>query len=147
MVFIKNFLCVFKVEVVFGIFIPRQLYNVFKVIVLDTIFSHLRIHSLEFTEFFLESLFNIIRPFFLSSLFFKDFDIYLIRSSAEFFLDGSQLLVKEIFALLLVHIHLNLILNLMFQFKHLHVISQDCEQFCSECRYIIYFKQSLFILH
>ena len=147
MVFIKDFLSMFQVEVIFGKLVPRKLYNIFKVVMLNSIFCHLRIHSLKFSKLFFKCLFNFLRPFFLGSFFFKDLDIYFVRRTAELFLDSSKLLVKEIFALLFIHIHLNLVLNLVLQLNHLHLVSKNREQLCSESRDVVDFEKTLFFLH
>ena len=114
---------------------------------LNTVFCHLRIHALQFLEFLLECLFHFLRPFFLCSFFSQNLDVDLVRRSAEFFLYGTKLLVKKIFALLLIHIHLHLALNLMFQFYHLHLVRQDGKKLCRKCRYVIYLEKSLFLRH
>ena len=114
---------------------------------LYSVFSHLRIHTLQFLEFFLKGLLHFLRPFFLGCFLFKNLDVYFVRCSAEFFLYGTKLLVEKIFALLLIHIHLHLALDLMFQFYHLDFIAEDGKQFRREFSDVVYLKKSLFLFH
>ena len=75
-------------------------------------------------QFSIEDFSHFFRPLFLLSLFLQFLDILFVRITTQFLLNGPQLLVEVIFALLLVHIVAHLALDLLLQFKHLFGLGQ-----------------------
>ena len=147
MVFVEDFLCVFEVEVILRIFVPRQFDKIFEIVMLDTVVSDLRVHTLEFLQLLIKYCRHLLAPFFLGSLFCQILNILFVRSPAEFLLNGAQLLVQEILSLLPVHIHLYLALYLLFKVNHLHLVVKQLKQIDGELNDVVYFEQPLAVIH
>ena len=127
MVFIEHFLSVFEVEIILCIFIPWKFDESFQIVVLNAIICRLWVHPLQFLKLFIKDFSHFFTPLFLRSLSFQILDILLVRRAAEFFLNSPKLLIQKVFALLLVHIFLNLTLDLLFQVDHLHLFGEKCQ--------------------
>ena len=125
---IKNALGAFQVKVVLGVFLPRQVNEVLQIVQLDAVFRRLRMRALQLLQFPIEDLCHFLRPFLLRRLLRQLLDILLVGSTAQFLLNGTQLLVKIILALLLVHIDAHLALYLLLQFHHLLLIGQHSQE-------------------
>ena len=119
MVAVEDFLCVFQIEIVLGVLVPRQIYENVHIVHLHREFGR---HWVQLLELFYLSLIHFgdfLAPFFLLSLFAEFVDFLFVRRTAKFLLYGLNLLVKKVFALLLVHVFLNLALNFVLQVEEL----------------------------
>ena len=147
MVLVKDFARFAEVEVVFAVFVPRQIYKEFQVVELHGVVGCHGVGALQFFQLFVEEICGFLAPFLLGGALFQRFHILLRRGSAQFFLDGFHLLVQEILTLLLVHLLARLVLNLVFQFHHLQVAVQQFVHLLSALNDIFDFQNALFLLH
>ena len=147
MVFVEHLLCVLEVEIVLCIFIPWQLDESLKIVVLNAVICLLRVHALQFLELLIKYICHFLAPFLLRCLLCQFLDILFVWRTAKFFLDSPKLLIQKIFALLLVEVGLHLALNLLFQVDHLHLLVEELQQFVGKLRYIIDFQQLLTVFH
>ena len=143
MVFVKYLLCIFQVKIIFRIEVPGQIEQSVEVPDLHGIFAGRRIHSGQFPKLLFKNLLNIFFPQFLGGTLFQLFNLLLNRTSAQFILDGLDLLMKQVFALLLIQVNFHLLLNVFLQFEHLHLPHQQGEQFCAPVLDVVAFQQLL----
>ena len=145
MVGINYLLCLVRVEIVFSIFVPWYLNESVEICLLDAVFHRHRIESLQLAEFFLESLFYVISPFFLAGLLFQIIDILYVRIVAQLLLNGFKLLVQNVIALLFVDVNFNLLFDLFLDFKHFefigHVFHEGIGLVCD----VLHLKHLLFV--
>ena len=116
MVFIQRLLCISQVQIIRCINAPRQTHHSLQVVQLHTVIGRLRMHALQLIHFFQECTFYFFIPFYGFSFFAHFFQLLLLAATTQFILNGFNLLLQEIFALLLVYIlagaHLDRLLNL-----------------------------------
>ena len=124
MVGIKNALGAFQVKVVLGELTPRQINQILQIVQLNTVFRRLRMGAFQFLQFPVENFGHFLRPLFLLGLFLQLLDILFVGIAAQLLLNGPQLLVEVILALLFVHVVAHLALDLLLQFKHLLRLGQ-----------------------
>ena len=105
---------------------PRKLQKQIEIIALNGIFRHLRIHALQFHQFLVEVLGNLLRPLHYFCALTHFLDLLLIGNTPQFFLNGFHLLVEVIFPLLLIQIIAYPTLDVVLQFQllmfNIHVL-------------------------
>ena len=79
----------------------------------------LRIHALQFVQFFVKGFGDFVVPFFRGSTLLKFGYVLILRVVAKFVLNGTHLLVQKVLSLLSVQIALNFVLNFVAHFQHL----------------------------
>ena len=128
MVGVEDALGALQVEVVLGVFLPRQVDEILQVIELYAIFRSLRVGAFQFLQLALKDVRHFLRPFLLLGFLCQLLDILLVGIAAQLFLDGAQLLVQVVFALLLVHVDTDLALYLLLQLHHLLLVGQHRQE-------------------
>ena len=103
-VLVKNAFRTLQVKVVLGIFIPRQIDHRLQIVHLYTVIRALRIQRVQLVQFSLESLGDLVRPFLVPCLVDQFLLVGCGVTVAQFLLDVLDLLVQEVFTLLLVKI-------------------------------------------
>ena len=120
-IFIKHLLDLLQIEVVFCKFAPGQIEQRFEVVQSDGVLGYLRIHAAEFVNLAGESVRHVFGPLFLHGPGNQRIYFLFLRVLAQLLLNGLQLLVKEVVALLLLYIGSDFILNLVLQFQQLQL--------------------------
>ena len=126
-----------EVEFVFAVDIPREFEQEVEVVELNGVFGALRIHALEFFEFFAEKFGDACIPFFALGSFFELAGVLDLWVVAELVLDGAHLLVQKVLALLFVEVFAHFVLDLVAHLEHLN--------FCGEV--LKYHHDALFDVH
>ena len=121
-VVVENALCSFQVEIVLGIFAPRQSYHCLQIVELYAILRTLWVEHIELVEFLTENLCNILRPVLLSRFLLKFLAFRRTFASAKFLLDVLNLLLQEVFALLFIEILASLCADILLQFEQLNLL-------------------------
>ena len=121
-VVVENALCSFQVEIVLGIFAPRQSDHCLQIVELYAILRTLRVEHIELVEFLTENLCNILRPVLLSRFLLKFLAFWRTFASAKFLLDVLNLLLQKVFALLFVEILASLCADILLQFEQLNLL-------------------------
>ena len=103
-VLVKNAFRTLQVKVVLGIFIPGQIDHRLQIVHLYTVIRALRIQRVQLVQLLLKGLGNIIRPLFGLGLFYQFLLVGGGITVTQFLLDVLDLLVQEVFTLLLVKI-------------------------------------------
>ena len=85
-------------------------------------------NTFELGDFFLEDLADFLRPFFALRLLAQLLDLDVVHISTQLFLNGFDLLLKEIFFLLFVDVFVSLHLNRCFQFDQLILAVENKQQ-------------------
>ncbi|KAF5029652.1 hypothetical protein DSECCO2_646350 [anaerobic digester metagenome] len=134
-----------EIHVVVGVFVPGQFNHEFKVIELNGKLRSRRIHALQLRHFLFEDFGYIFRPLLFGCFFLQVFDFLLMWRATQFFLNGFQLHVQKIVALLLVDVGLHFFVNLLFDLKHLQLIGQMTQQIIAKLLQIGHFEQFLLL--
>ena len=126
-VVIKNLLRTLQVEVVVGVFAPRKAHHRLQIVQLHAIFRTLRVEHVQLVQLFGEHLFNLVGPYFLIGLHeqFKAFRASF--SVAQLLLDVLDLLLKEVFSLLLINLLTRLRADVLFQLQQLAFLVQHLQ--------------------
>ena len=95
---------------------------------LDAVVRTLWVEGVEFVEFFVEHVLHVLVPFFLPSLAQQFHTLGRALAVAEFFLDVLDLLLQEVFALLLVDVLTGAAADVLFQFQQLCLLVDDLQQ-------------------
>ena len=103
-VLVKNAFRTLQVKVVLGIFIPGQIDHRLQIVHLYTVIRALRIQCVQLVQLLLKGLGNIIRPLLGLGLFYQFLLVGGGITVTQFLLDVLDLLVQEVFTLLLVKI-------------------------------------------
>ena len=111
-----------QVEVVLCVFAPRQCNHRLQIVVLYAVLRTLRVEHVEFVKFLAESLCNVLRPVLLSRFLLKLLAFRRTFASAKFLLYVLNLLLQEVFALLLVEILAGLCADILLQFEQLNLL-------------------------
>ena len=119
MISFQYLMCSFQIEVIFRVFIPRQIQHQIQIIQLNGILCALRVHATKFIQFLIEHFLDTVIPFFILAAFTHLKNILFLWIISKFVLNSAHLLMQEILALLLVHIQANFGLNFITHFKHL----------------------------
>ena len=128
MVFIQRLLCISQVQIIRCINAPRQTHHSLQVVQLHTVIGRLRMHALQLIHFFQECTFYFFIPFYGFSFFAHFFQFLLLTATTQFILNGFNLLLQEIFALLLVYILAGAHLDRFLDFGELNFPVQNFEQ-------------------
>ena len=109
-----------QAQVVLGTFIPRQIHQGLEIVELGGVVWTLWVKRIEFLEFFLEGFLHILVPFLGLSLVENLFFLRTHIVAAQLFLDVLELLLQEVFTLLLVDVVLGLSSDVRLESVHLH---------------------------
>ena len=101
---VKYALCTLEVEVVLGIFSPRKVCHCLEIVILYAVLRALRIKHIQLVKLLSEYLVHLFRPSLALSLLLKVLAFWRTFASAKFLLNVLDLLLQEVFALLLVEI-------------------------------------------
>ena len=134
-----------KVQVVLGHMVPRQVQHELQVGVLDAVFRCGRIEAAEFGELLLEDFAHGSRPFLFLGRRPQLVDV-VILVHAQLFLDGTQLVVQVILALLLVDFGLHLGIDLLLDPEQFHLAAQQRQQGHGALLDIVVFQQGDLVL-
>ena len=107
-VLVENLLGVGQAQVVYGVFVPRQIYQRLQIVDLNRIVGALRIDVVKLGHLLLENRLGCSVPYFVLGLFEQ---FLLLRTSfpfSQFSLDLLNLLFQEVFLLLFFHLVLSL---------------------------------------
>ena len=108
MVLVENLLGVGQAQVVYGVFVPRQIHQRLQIVDLNRIVGALRIDVVKLGHLLLENRLGCSVPYFVLGLFEQ---FLLLRTSfpfSQFSLDLLNLLFQEVFLLLFFHLVLSL---------------------------------------
>ena len=120
--------------------IPRQVDHELQEVILDAVFRSRRIESLELCELLVEGLPYGCRPLFLLGSLAKAGDVvHLIH--AELLLDRTELIVKEILALLLVELGLDFGADLLLESLDLELTAEHAEKSHGPFLDVVIFQQ------
>ena len=136
-----------QIEIVRRIGFPRQIDDCLHILHLHRIIGRLRMQALQLPHLFLKSLCHGSRPFLDKSLIFQVLDFPVIGISTQLFLDGLDLLLQEIFLLLLVQILLGFHLDGSLQLQQLELTIQMHHQFVCPLLQIGDFQKLLPVIH
>ena len=126
-VLVQHFLGVGQVQVVFGQLAPGQIQHEFDVVVLDAVVRRGRVVFLQLGHLLFEDARHVGRPFLFGRARAELGEIFHLVH-AQLFLDGLQLVVQVVFALLLVYLALNLGVDLIFDAQQLVLRLQQFQQ-------------------
>ena len=104
MVVVEHASGTFQVEVVAGIFVPRQVYQRLQIGKLYAVFGALWVEHIQLVQLLIKHFCCLLAPFALAGLFFQLFAFGRASRSAQLFLNVLNLLLQEVFALLLVKV-------------------------------------------
>lgn len=113
MVLVEHLAGMVELEVIVAKDIPGEREEQVEVVDLDGIVGGLVGHALQFLDLFSEKVGYIGRPLFGGGTVQKFGDILVGRRAAEFVLYDVHLLIEEILALLPIHLHASLLLDLL----------------------------------
>ena len=108
-----------QVKIVCRIGFPWQTDNGLYILHLHRIIRRLRMQALQLMKFFVENLGNGLRPYLISCFVLQLLYIPIIHAATQLFLDRLDLLLQEIFLLLLINIFLRFHLDRSLQFDQL----------------------------
>ena len=121
MILVKHLLGMFEVEIVLRLASPWKVKHELDVVVLDAVVRRSRIVFLQLCHLLLEDFLNSRRPEFLFSTG-AELGEFLHFIHSEFFLDGLELIVQEIFPLLLVHLGFHLLVDFLLDFLEFQLV-------------------------
>ena len=128
MVIVKHLLGVGQIEVVFSNFVPRQLQKGRDISVFYIVVGRRRVQPLQLLQLLLESFGHLLRPFLAFGGFPQLRDVLVVRVHSQLFLDGLKLVVKVVFALLLVDFALHLVLDVLADLEQLDLLVQQLKE-------------------
>ncbi len=102
---------------------------------------------MEFQQFLLEKFAHLLGPLLLAGRFPHLLDLLLDGVSAQFILDGLDLLMEEVFALLLVHFGADLALDLVLHLQHLQLLGKVRQQHVGTLPQVGHFEHPLLLRH
>ena len=143
MVRIKYLPCIFKVEIILGIFTPWKVKQSLNIVDLNRVFGGGRIETTQFIKLFVKYLFN----FFGFSLFLILLNFFFTGISTKLILNSLHLLVKKEFPLLLIEIYFDFRLQFVFKLQNLNFLYQEFKQHESPVAYTVNFQKFLLILN
>ena len=124
---VENLLRMLEVKVVLRHLAPRQVKHELYVVVLDAVVRRGRIVLLQLGQLLLELLANGLRPLLGLRLRAEPLEFLLLVHS-KLLLDGTELIVKVIFPLLLVDVALDLLVDLLLDLKQLDLRVQNLQE-------------------
>ena len=116
-----------QVEVVGGECAPGQPHECLQVVQLHTVLRALRVEGVQFVQFFVECGCNVFGPYLVHGLFLQFFLLQVAVSPRQFLLDVLDLLLQEVFALLLVQVFAGFGSDVLFQFQQLYLTVNDAQ--------------------
>ena len=127
MVLIKDLLRALQIQVVLCIFSPGQVHQCLQVIQLHTVLRSLRIEQIQFVKLFVECLMNLFRPFLVACLCLQVFSLWRTFTVTQLFLDIPDLLLQEVFTLLLIQVFTGLCTDVGFDLQQSYLLMQDLQ--------------------
>ena len=97
-------LCTLQVEVVLGVFTPRQIDHCLQIVELNAVVGTLRIEHVELVEFLSEHLLHVFAPELCLGFLFQFLALGRSLTVAKFLLYVLDLLLQEVLTLLLVEV-------------------------------------------
>ncbi len=134
-----------QVEIIRRIRFPRQIDDGLQILHLHRIIGRLRVEALQLVKLLVEDPGNRFRPLLACGLLFQFLHVPLVRIASQFLLDRLDLLLQEIFLLLLVDVLLRLHLDGSLQLYHLELPVQESEQLIAPFLQIIHHQQHLLV--
>ena len=119
-VFVQHFLGMFEVQIILAHLAPGQLEHKLQIVVLDAVVGRVGIIFLQLCKLFLEGLRYFFRPLLILGPLAELLEVFLLVHS-ELFLDGTQLAVEVILALLLVQLALHLLVDVLLELYELEL--------------------------
>ena len=119
MVFIELVLNLFEVEIILGIYTPREIEESVEIGVLHRVVGRLRMNTLQFAHFLFESGSSGFVPIFLFGASAQFIKILVGTGISKFVLDSANLLLQEMLTLLLREVFSSLILDFRLDFNEL----------------------------
>ena len=125
MVFVQSLFCVFKVQIVSCIRTPRKIEHGLQIVKLYAVIRRLWMGAFQFSQFFHKCFPDFCVPTHSFCLLAHFFYFLLLAAATQFILDSLDLLLQEVFALLLVDIFTGTHLDGCLDFCQLHFAVQD----------------------
>ena len=126
-VVVQHLLCMMEVQVVLGHFSPGEVQHELDVAQLDAVVRGSGVEFLQARHLLVKDGTNLRRPFLLIGLLSEALE-FAGLVHAQLFLDGAQLIVKEILPLLLVDIGLHLAVDFLLDLQQLFLGVQHLQQ-------------------
>ena len=125
-VVVQHFLGMCEVQVVLAHLVPGEVEHEFQVVVLDAVVGGVGVVLLQFRELLVEGFGDGLGPFLLGGALAELLE-FLGIVHAELLLDGAELVVEVVFALLLVDLALDLLVNLLLDLHQfdLHIKQRE----------------------
>ena len=147
MVLVQHLAGLVEVEVVFAVFVPRQVHKQLQVVELYGVVGGHRVGALQFLQLLLEDFCRLLVPFLFRAALLEGEVILLGRGAAQLLLDGLHLLVEEVLTLLAVEFVLGLVLNLVLEFHQLEVAVQELEHGLGAVHDVVHLQDGLLVFH
>ena len=128
MIFIQGLLGILQIQIICRINPPRQTKHCLQIIQLHTIIRRLWMRTSQFSQFFQENRLYFLTPFHPIRLISHFFYFLFLTTATQFVLNGLDLLLQEIFTLLLINIFTGTHLNRCFNFSQLYLPIQYFQQ-------------------
>ena len=125
---VEHSFCVLDIEVVFGVFVPRNVEQGVEVVVLYAVVGSLRIETFQFVQFLDEDVVHLVRPF-LGQPSGVEFLNIRVVTVAQFLLNVAHFLLQEIVALLFIDVLFGAHLYVGLEHGELELAVEDAEQF------------------
>ena len=126
-VLVQHLLGVLEVQVVLGHLAPREVQHELDIVVLDAVVRGGRVVFLQARHLLVEDGPDLLGPF-LGVRALAELRKLLALIHAQFLLDGAELVVQVVFALLLVDVALDLLVDLLLDMQELHLRVQHLQQ-------------------
>ena len=126
-ILVQRFLGISQTQIIRCINTPWQTHHGLQVVQLYAVIRRLRMHTLQLIHFFQECAFYLFIPFY-GFRFFPHFLYFLLLiSTTQLILNSFNLLLQEIFTLLLVNVLAGTHLNRFLDFGKLNLTIQNLE--------------------
>ena len=125
---VEGTLGVLHIQIVLGVFVPRQAEECLQVVELHVVVGRLGVGALQLDDLFLEQLGDLVVPLLQLGSIAHLGDVLVLHAAPQLVLDVLHLLHEEVLALLLAQFLLGTLLDIVLQFRELHLAIEDGEQ-------------------
>ena len=144
MVVVEFLLDLLEVEVVLSVGIPGQVEHIVQISILHRVVGRLGIEALQFAQFLVKLLLHVLAPLHLQAALVQFVDV--VNVGTQLLLDGADLLLQEVFTLLLREVLTGTFLDVGLDFHQLLLAGQQLVEHVSALLDVTLFEHVLLLL-